>query len=635
VPNQSQQVPQEVLRGLACAALSPGLRSVLVFDAEPQTIKALGAVLAELLHAALSREVRLVHLRGVETDDDLWSSLRVRRDAGSLRFQHVPGPLAQTSGTEPISLVLVPDLTRLSVAAARAGVMLIGADVANLERYGQRARWSPRTCWLAGCSTGQVGRVSPHLLDRFMLRLPWPTPTAPDVSPEAIVEWASKTAKPNSEPVVGPTLLRQLNEAAPIQPEMPIETIEHVLRFFPPTGAHSPRRELALARLAAAQARLAGHTRVTSAHVDSASKLIGLQPPAGDDRPSGQRAGRNHTVSGDHPARTSTPDASTANSLHLLRQGDTPSAGAEPVMEPGAPEALPAAALPLGGSALHPYPEDEAPVEREAQSLQLPTLRHRPTTADRGPIVGVRRATSLQDLALISTLLTAAKFQPVRRRSHRVPPEDRRLLLSATDLRTYLRAPIPESMLALVLDHTCTRDWDWSAEVAPYLRWAYAERAAICLVQVGAKDAPNELQASRIVARSLLDPRVGAALDAQPGDATPLAHGLDLTFQALRHATQHGDGGVRRAWIVVLTDARGNVPLNVSHHGTLPHASVGREGILDALQAGRRLRTLDRAAAVLLNPEPRFCADLPAALGEALGATVVAAKKAVPEELAD
>ena len=110
----------------------------------------------------------------------------------------------------------------------------------------------------------------------------------------------------------------------------------------------------------------------------------------------------------------------------------------------------------------------------------------------------------------------------------------------------------------------------------PYLRWAYVERATVCLVKVGARGAPTELQAERLVARSLLVPKISQALDEPSGLATPLAHGLDLALQFLRHALHQGRQGVRSAWIVVLTDGRGNVPLKASQTGQLDWPVPGR-----------------------------------------------------------
>jgi magnesium chelatase subunit D len=227
----------------------------------------------------------------------------------------------------------------------------------------------------------------------------------------------------------------------------------------------------------------------------------------------------------------------------------------------------------------------------------------------------------MQDLALVRTLLEAAKFQPIRQQAK--THGQRRLVLSLTDLHSYRRAPVAEQMLMLVLDHTCLLDCNWQEELLPYLNWAYVERASVCLIQVGAAEASHELRACQVMAQNILVPSISAGIEAESGKATPLAHGLDLALQTLRHALQHGRSRVQQAVLVVISDGRGNVPLEASRLGriTLP---VGRKGVEDALQVAERLRGLNGVKTVLLNPQPKQYADLPLELAKTLGATVVA-----------
>ncbi|MFM5960678.1 MAG: hypothetical protein ACKOQ2_26585, partial [Dolichospermum sp.] len=84
-------------------------------------------------------------------------------------FKWQSGLLGETENTKEIRLVIIPDLTKLSLAAMRATVVLMGANVAHLERHGQTKSWQPNLCWLVGCSSQkeEIGKISPHLLDRF------------------------------------------------------------------------------------------------------------------------------------------------------------------------------------------------------------------------------------------------------------------------------------------------------------------------------------------------------------------------------------------------------------------------------------------------------------------------------------
>jgi magnesium chelatase subunit D len=232
-------------------------------------------------------------------------------------------------------------------------------------------------------------------------------------------------------------------------------------------------------------------------------------------------------------------------------------------------------------------------------------------------------ARDLSDLALTGTLLEAAKFQAIRRKNR---PEAQGILFSASDLRAYRRAAPPERLLVLVIDFTSLAGWDWGAAVLPFLKTAYTQRAAVCVVQVGAADAEHELSARRVLGRNVLSAAVNLALASERGKATPLAHGLELALETLRHALRHGRGTALQAQLVVVTDGRGNVPLEASRLRAIT-APVSDEGVKDALAVAEKLRALDRVESVLIHPSPRFYPELPSTLAAALGAGMRALKK--------
>ena len=101
--------------------------------------------------------------------------------------------------------------------------------------------------------------------------------------------------------------------------------------------------------------------------------------------------------------------------------------------------------------------------------------------------------------------------------------------------------------------------------------------------------------------RSLLDPRVMAALSRKPGGSTPLAHGLELVEQVLRHALQHGAATLTGAEVVVVTDGLGNVPLDASTRDKLT-GPVGGAGVADAVDAAQALRAFDGVRVVIVQP---------------------------------
>ena len=111
------------------------------------------------------------------------------------------------------------------------------------------------------------------------------------------------------------------------------------------------------------------------------------------------------------------------------------------------------------------------------------------------------------------------------------------------------------------------------------------------------------------------------SLEGEAGAATPLAHGLDLAARTARASLQHGRNQVVRVRLVVLTDGRGNIPLQASLDGVLNHR-VSYEGIEDALKAAKVLAEIPRLEIVLLDPQPMFYPDKVAELAEAMGAVV-------------
>ena len=177
-------------------------------------------------------------------------------------------------------------------------------------------------------------------------------------------------------------------------------------------------------------------------------------------------------------------------------------------------------------------------------------------------------------------------------------------------------------MLVLVMDYTCLKDCNWQEMLLPYISRAYVERASACLIQVGAAKALDELRSRKIMAQNILVPRFGQGLEeVTAGRATPLAHGLDMALQTLRHALQHGRSTVYKAQLVIISDGRGNVPLAASYSGEIK-LPVKREGVEDALKVAERIRSLDRVEIVFLNPQPKHYQDLPLELAKAMGARV-------------
>jgi magnesium chelatase subunit D len=621
---------------LLAAAITPGLRSILLYDADRVILDAVADMLEQALSLATSRIVVPRYLGSGLQEDDLWICPALSAEDGRLSVTLRPGVLGGRLDETHLPLLIIPDLAELSLAAARGGVALIGADVAHLERHGASQQWLPDGCWLAACDRAAIGKVSPHLLDRFALRLG----AESRLSLEERIEDVRRSALGKSIPThrLSPTTTRRLIAAAALRPEISAGTLDRVVDVQA-SGA-SPRRDIALSRLAVACSRLEGSdTPVEQRHVEQAALLLGMPLPRTNSEPPGPQVGPEGTDadaaehSSDPPVRSdespngvgdhaALPDDRSPVSPGDVAEVDvTISERAQrAVMVSDDPEALASADLPeeLAG----PYPEDHAIKERDITALREPPTRSQAATVPRGSIVGVQQARDVRDLALINTVLTAAIWWPYRRTYADDRPDDGRLRLLPSDLRSYRRALAPEQLLALVIDYTCLEGWDWTASLLPFLRRAYVERAGIVLVRVGARDSANEMRADRLATRNLLDPRLDVAMAARPGRATPLAHGLFLALQALQHGLQHGEGHVRRARLVVVTDGRGNVPLELDDDLSVVR-TVGRIGIENALDVAASIRAIAAIETFLVDPEPDIYPELVSELAQALGAELV------------
>lgn len=623
----SAELDTPLTRGLACAALSSGLRSMLLYDATPATLTSATALLAQMIEVVTEQQpAQPVTLSYTATEDDLWGSLSLSQADRGIVQRH--GLLTGEPDNPVPRIVIIPNLTRLSLAAARACVMLTGAEVAHLERHGQRTTWVPDMYWIAGCASNDIGQVSSHLLDRFALRLNGPIEGVALNRRVQLHTWLQQQQPPGNEasPLPAP-LVDRLHRAAQHFPEMTDAAFTRMLDYFDPTVTAVARREQALIRLAVALARLDAAPEVDASYVDTAAQLIGLVSSVRqtEDKDSSLSETQPSNAQSDQlPATPSDPGGIKKDESDATREQDSGQSSSKPVYASDNSELLePLPMLHTSGTE-PPYPEDTAPLEHELTPLRLPWRRTNMAATARGQIIGVERTTGLYDLALVRTLLEAAKFKNVRHK-RRVEPTKQpgnALMISPTDLHRYRHAAVPEQVLVLLLDYTCLRGWDWWAVVKPHIQWAYSERASISIIQVGANSARNYLRAERVMARSVLNPRVDAALNVQPGAATPLAHGLDLALQTLRHVLQHGRAAAFMARLVVISDGRGNVPLAVSYAGTLTQP-VGREGVDDALQIAHSIRRLKGIDTHMASPNRRLCADLPFALAEALGTVLI------------
>lgn len=602
-PGHSEELAARLCQALVCAAVDPALSSVVLFDLEPRLLDPVARLFGRILGGARPQPPPVVMLGATIRDEDLWTRPVLSQEPDGLAFRLEPGPLIQADGRAgPPPVVAVPDLNRLSVAGMRGAVQLLGADVAVVEHAGLRHAARPRARWLAACRSADAGRISNHLLDRFALRLPavdlrpFDVETLCGTVPSAWLEMAARAADLSGVPPVRVTDTA-INRASVL--------------LGPETGI---RRELALLRLARALAALEGERTADAGHVDAAARLMGLTVLEAH-RPAERT---------DHSARSSPIPPRPGPRPHddpTRRRGvepadPRPAEGSQTLLEPEPAEGVGSAPGAATASLTTPYPEDRADVQRDLTSLRSPWQRTAGRASQRGVVIGARRARELSDLAYVRTVREAAVHQRIRHAD--------RFTVSAVDLQSYVRAGTPERMLVLLLDHTCRRDWDWQDALTPFLHWAYTVRAAVYVVEVGSAETADELKAESFASRSVLDPRILAALYRPPGRASPLAHGVEQAARALRRAFQQHGSGLVEVFLVVVTDGRGNIPLRVSHTGRL-NGPVGAEGVADSLRAAADVRAMDRTRlrVVVVDAGREPYGDLPFTLADSLGGTVV------------
>ncbi|MCX5560683.1 magnesium chelatase [Streptomyces sp. NBC_00038] len=607
-PEEPDGLARRLVRALVCAAVDRALPGVLLFDLEPELIARVAQVFTQILTGPGKQAAAPVVLGAASRDEDLWTQPELSQAPDGISFRLRLGPLIQADGlTGPPPLIVVPDLTRLSVAGMRAAVQLLGADVAVVEQAGLRHRDRPRARWLAACPSADAGRLSAHLLDRFAIRLPAaglrlpPADRLLDTVPPAWLTAAAVAASGRGAPAATVT----------------DEAIVRVRELLGPDT--SVRRELALARLARTLATLHGERRATARHSDEAAWLMGLQNSAAAQP---VEPGSGPTGS---PQPTPRPGPGPEDSLIApSRAGQDerrrPAPG-RPLLETEPAEGIGSDSGGGPAALATPYPEDEAEGPGDFAPLRSPWQRTAGPASTRGVVVGTRRVRDLHDLAFVRTAREAAVHQRVR-------PFGRFTILS-DDLHRNVRAGTAERLLVLVLDHTCRGDWDWQDALTPFLQWAYTERAAAHLIEVGSAEAADELRAEVFVARGVNHRRVLAALYRPPGRATPLAHGIEQAGLALRQAFQQHGNGLVEAWMVVVTDGRGNVPLRASHTGQIG-GPVGAEGIEDTFKAAAHVSAMDRTRVhvAVVDAARQPYGDLPFALAETLGGTVIEGRSA-------
>jgi magnesium chelatase subunit D len=584
----------DLLDLLACAALEPALGGMLFIDLDGRKLVACAEALAAGIEEVEGRRQRIVTVGSWTSEEELWPHWGVGLERGEPVLGLRPGLLSERPD-KPVPLVVVPDLARASRAVTRAAVSVLGADVVHVERDHVRDRWPPTARWLAACARCDVPALSPHLLDRFPVR--WDGARA-GYPPESMGEAIRQH-------------LRQVVDRGPgrRRPESPDEAADLLLRAE--AGLTSIRRTLALGRAARAMAERRGSPAVMREDVVRAGGLLSMAPstfldtPVPDEEPVPDP--RSATPAEPVEELTSLTMGAVTDSVNMAGSGSG-------FAELSSPEAVAEEHASLG-HAESLYPEDDPEAVPEARSLQWSTAGLLPTGRAMGTVTGHESTRALRDLAVIPTLFRAV--WRCRAANHTTG----RLLIAAEDLRRYRREEGARRLLVLVIDHTCRRDWDCSPGLASHLRWAYEHSAAVSVIEFGHRGSVDELRPERYRARSVVDPRVVTSFSRRPGSASPLAAAIDLAAEELRRFMHRGWAAVRVARLVVVTDGRGNVPLDATAEGRVI-GRITREGVDDAVSAAQGIANLRRVEANVVAPVTDQYRNLLDELALALGGTI-------------
>ncbi len=616
---QSRQ-EENFCRLLTVAAIEPSLQGLLVFDATEKDMVKFADLWVQILTITHQSSARKLTLNSATTEEILWGHFGISSEGDRQSSQIIwqPSQLVQHD-SNPL-LVVIPDLTRLSLSAMRACVILLDCELASLQRDGIDYTWQPRFWCIAGCQSDRRGEVSPHLLDRFALRCKSPNfKHFEGLSPLERFEKYDRASKSNLDAVeLSPTVSKLAERSREIisnriMATITDEAIARVEAYFTKNVPSGMRCLFALARLARGLASLEKEAEVSIAMVDRAAKILGLSqnlslpiaPVILPIEPIPKK-----TIVNPQPDRQNSADVGEDEKI-------------QPVVKPDVETIFPVAAVePEPETLENLYLEDDCPAMRELEPLKIPIASARSPRSGFGHPIGTQPAATLEDISLFGTVFEAAKFQNYRRNLPQFKHDSRHFRIWLSDLRSYRRVPVPQYQLICAIDFTCLQDREWENALIPHLRdWAYVNRASISVIRIGAKGASEPLRSHLVTARNLLAPEVFQALEGEAGAATPLAHGLELAARTARAALQHGRNQLVRVRLVVLTDGRGNIPLQASLDGVLNHR-VSYEGIEDALKAAKVLAEIPRLEIVLLDPQPMFYPDNVAELAEAMGAVV-------------
>ncbi|MBM7845927.1 hypothetical protein [Herpetosiphon giganteus] len=579
-------IEDDILHLLASASLSSYLRNILILDGSAQILESIVSILSEMI-CLTSYTPRQGVILPYSTEDELWG------------FPEIPGFPFNSEGilySDKLNprIIKIPDLARINLMAKRTCIVCINQSHIAIERYGQKDLWEPNMWWIAQAMEQDITLVSPHILDRFSVRIRPRT-----LEPKRIhVLWQQSG------------LRHQLKRAIAIHPTFDKSLLEYLCTY--PMSGLGMRRDITLTMLSYTLARLQGEPHVRLLHVQTAARLLGRNVK---EKPKIVGTSYRNQISQEPTQETS----------FIVPQDRTfpqnvPDLTSNFLADSANSEVMTTLSEDISFTEEMMYLEDNFSFTNNQQAALKYSIRPSPLSGlSFGHPIGYRPLRDTTDIAIIPTLFTAFRHRREEQQNGQA------MVINREHIQSYIRQPNPDYLLILALDYTCFSYCQWEDAINPYLQQAYHHRARIHIIQIGIHNPiPEEsIRAQSVELKNVLVPQLGRILTTPSGRATPLAHGLDVAYTTIVRELSDNRRYTQHITLVVLTDGRGNIPLQNSREGVIPTEAVQRQGIDDAFVKAEMLRQIKGVTMIVLDPQPKYLRTLPRLLARTLGADLI------------
>lgn len=388
---------------------------------------------------------------------------------------------------------------------------------------------------LVGTYDPAEGDVRKGLLDRIGLIAPFAPTTDEKFRAEVVRRAHFKTETDDDGDKILQGLIMQARELLP-RVEIRDEEISGLIQTALSLGVEGNRADVFAVKAAIASAALAGRLDVDEEDLKLAARLVLL--PRATRLPEREETERRPSPPAETPPPSDAQSDSPADSNDGAQE-QTPDQIKELLLDAVESE-LPENLMTLAASAKR---RGKAGSRGEA----LNDRRGRYVRAEQGSL---RKG----KLALVPTLIQAAPFQRLRRKSSR---SDAAIVISKDDIRIKRFRDKAGTLFIFIVDASgsmaLNRMQQAKGAVARLLQEAYVHRDQVALIAFRGKQAETLLPPSQSVDRAK------RALDVLPtGGGTPLASAMLL---GLETAKQMRAKGIAQTMLVFITDGRGNVAL--------------------------------------------------------------------------